>query len=119
MWITETLGRLMETVDKRQAEMTAFTAKMMAARAEFYRAYESYVGVIAGEFGTYKVVDGQFIFPLQRTVDRYNVAATAMSAATKRVVALEEERTSLLAIAASPPGCNSPTANDARRQGTQ
>ena len=97
MWTTETLDRLMETVDKRQAEMTAFTAKMMAARAEFYRAYESYVGVIAGEFGTYKVVDGQFIFPLQRTVDRYNVAATAMSAATKRVVALEEERRSLLA----------------------
>ena len=93
----ETLGRLMETVDRRQAEMTAFTAKMMSARAEFYRAYESYVAVIAGAFGTYKVVDGQFIFPLQRTVDRYNVAATAMSAATKRVVALEEERGSLLA----------------------
>ncbi len=96
----ETLDRLMETVDKRQAELTAFTAKMMAARAEFYRAYESYVGVIAGEFGTYKVVDGQFIFPLQRTVDRYNVAATAMSAATKRVVALEEERTELAGVAA-------------------
>ena len=93
---TETLGKLMETVDKRQAEMTAFTAKMMAARAEFYRAYESYVAVIAGAFGTYKVVDGQFIFPLQRTVDRYNVAATAMTAATKRVVALEEERRNLL-----------------------
>lgn len=93
----DTIGRLMETVDRRQAELTAFTAKMMTARAEFYRAYESYVGVIAGEFGTYKVVDGQFIFPLQRTVDRYNVAATAMSAATKRVVALEEERASLLA----------------------
>jgi hypothetical protein len=93
---SDTLGKLMETVDKRQAEMTAFTAKMMAARAEFYRAYESYVGVIAGEFGTYKVVDGQFIFPLQRTVDRYNIAATAMSAATRRVVALEEEQKAML-----------------------
>jgi hypothetical protein len=92
----ETLGKLMDTVDRRQAEMTAFTSKMVAARAEFYRAYESYVAVIAGAFGTYKVVDGQFIFPLQRTVDRYNVAATAMTAATKRVVALEEERRSLL-----------------------
>ena len=94
---TEMIGKLMETVDRRQAEMTAFTSKMMAARAEFYRAYESYVAVIAGAFGTYKVVDGQFIFPLQGTVDRYNVAATAMTAATKRVVALEEERASLLA----------------------
>jgi hypothetical protein len=92
----ETLGKLMDTVDKRQTEMTAFTSKMMAARAEFYRAYESYVAVIAGEFGTYKVVDGQFIFPLQRTVDRYNIAATAMSAATKRVVELGEERKNLL-----------------------
>jgi uncharacterized protein (DUF1501 family) len=91
----ETLGRLMEIVDRRQAEMTAFTAKMMAARAEFYRAYESYVAVIAGEFGSYRVVDGQFVFPFQRTVDRYNVAATAMTAATKRVVALEEERKDL------------------------
>ena len=92
----ETLDRLMDTVDRRQADMTAFTAKMMTARAEFYRAYEAYVGVIAGEFGSYKVVDGQFIFPLQRTVDRYNIAASAMSAATKRVVELEEERNSLL-----------------------
>ena len=93
----ETLGQLMDVVDRRQAEMTDFTDRMMAARAEFYRAYESYVAVIAGEFGNYKVVDGQFIFPLQRTVDRYNVAATAMSAATKRVVVLEEERKNLLA----------------------
>jgi hypothetical protein len=30
-------------------------------------------------------------------VDRYNVAATAMTAATRRVVALEEERKGLLA----------------------
>jgi hypothetical protein len=92
----ETLDRLMEAVDRRQAEMTAFTAKMMTARAEFYRAYEAYVGIIAGEFGAYKVVDGQFIFSLQRTVDRYNIAASAMSAATKRVVALDEERKALL-----------------------
>jgi hypothetical protein len=92
----ETHDRLMEVVDRRQAAMAAFTAKMMAARAEFYRAYEAYVGVIASEFGAYKVVDGQFIFPLQRTVDRYNVAASAMTVATKRVVALEEERKGLL-----------------------
>lgn len=88
----ETLARLMDIVDRRQAEMTAFTSKMMGARAEFYRAYESYVAVIAGEFGSYRVVDGQFIFPLQRTVDRYNVAASAMTAATSRVVELEAER---------------------------
>ena len=92
----ETLGKLLEIIDRRQVEMTAFTAKMMAARTEFYRAYDSYVAVIAGEFGSYRVVDGQFIFPFQRTVDRYNVAATAMTAATKRVVELEAERKNLL-----------------------
>jgi hypothetical protein len=37
------------------------------------------------------VVDGQFIFPFQRTVDRYNVAANAMTVAAKRVAELEDE----------------------------
>ena len=108
----ETLGRLMETVDRRQAEMTAFTAKMMAARAEFYRAYESYVGVIAGAFGTYKVVDGQFIFPLQRTVDRYNVAATAMTPPPNASSRWKRKRKNCC-NRSKPPGCNSPTASDA------
>ncbi len=92
----ETLGKFLDAVDKRQAELTAFTTRMMAARAEFYRAYESYVAVIAGEFGAYKVVDGQFIFPLQRTVDRYNVAAAAMTNAARRVGELDVERKTLL-----------------------
>ena len=46
--------------------------------------------------GTYEVVAGQFIFPLQRTVERYNVAANAMTAAAKRVAELGEERTRLM-----------------------
>jgi len=44
----------------------------------------------------YKVVNGQFIFPFQRTVDRYNVAASAMTVASTRVAELEEERERLL-----------------------
>jgi G:T/U-mismatch repair DNA glycosylase len=92
----ETLGRLLQRLDQRHAEMTAFTSSMMSARAEFYRAYENYVAVLAREFGAYKVVDGQFIFPFQLTVDRYNVAATAMTVATKRIVELAEERKGLL-----------------------
>ena len=43
-----------------------------------------------------KVVNGEFIFPFQRAVDRYNVAADAMTVAAKRVADLEEERKSLL-----------------------
>ena len=91
----DTIRRFLDNIDKRHAEITAFTAKMLSARAEFYRAYENYVAVLAGEFGTYKVVNGQFIFPFQRTVNRYNDAAFAMTAATRRVAELEEERNGL------------------------
>ncbi|MEA2917396.1 MAG: hypothetical protein QOJ15_9477, partial [Bradyrhizobium sp.] len=91
----DTIRRFLDNIDKRHAQITAFTAKMLSARAEFYRAYENYVAVLAGEFGTYKVVNGQFIFPFQRTVNRYNDAAFAMTAATKRVAELEEERNGL------------------------
>jgi hypothetical protein len=82
---------LLDTIDKRHAEITAFTSRLLPARADYYRAYENYVAVLAGEFGTYKVVDGQFIFPFQRTVDRYNVAANAMTVAAKHVAELQEE----------------------------
>jgi hypothetical protein len=87
--------RFLDSVDKRHAEITAFTTKMLSARADFYRAYGNYVAVLVGEFGTYKVVNGQFIFPFQRTVNRYNDAASVMSAATKRVAELEGEKQSL------------------------
>jgi hypothetical protein len=91
----DTMRRFLDNIDKRHAEITAFTSKMLSARADFYRAYESYVAVLDGEFGTYKVVNGQFIFPFQRTVNRYNDAASAMTAATKRVAELDEERKGL------------------------
>src|SRR4030088_2966935 len=91
-----TISRFLDSIDKRHAEITAFTSRMLSARADFYRAYEKYVAVLVGEFGAYKVVKGQFIFPFQRTVDRYNVAAQAMTVATNRVAELEEERKGLL-----------------------
>lgn len=92
----ETTARLLDTIDKRHAEFAALVSRLLSARAELYRAYGDYVAILVAESGTYKVVDGQFIFPLQRTVDRYNAAARAMTEATKRVVELEEERKRLL-----------------------
>ena len=92
----DTVGWFLDSLDKRQAEATALTSSLFSARADYYRAYERYVAVLAGEFGSYEVVAGQFIFPLQRTVERYNVAANAMTAAAKRVAELAEERTKLL-----------------------
>jgi hypothetical protein len=91
----DTVSRFLDGLDKRHAEVSAFISKMLSARADFYRAYEGYVAVLAAEFGTYKVVNGEFIFPLQRAVDRYNVAAHAMTVATKRAADLDEERKSL------------------------
>ena len=92
----DTVGRLLDSLDKRQAEITAIASSMPSARADYYRAYEKYVAVLVQEFGSYKVVDGQFIFPSERTVDRYNVAGHAMTVAAKRVAELEEERKRLL-----------------------
>jgi hypothetical protein len=86
----------LDSLDKRHAEIEAFTSRMLAARADFYRAYGNYVAILVGEFGSYNVANGQFVFPFQRTVDRYNAAADAMSVAAKRVAELEEERKNLL-----------------------
>jgi hypothetical protein len=92
----DTIGRVLDNIDKRQAEMAAFTSRLSAARADYYRAYERYVAVLAAEFGAYKVVNGQFIFPFQLTVNRYNAAVEAMTVATKRVAELDDERKDLL-----------------------
>jgi len=86
------VGRFLDGVDKHQAKITALTSETISARTDYYRAYGNYVAVLFGEFGTYKVVDGQFVFPFPYTVNRYNVAAHAMSVAAKRVAELEEER---------------------------
>jgi hypothetical protein len=90
------VGKLLDNVDKRHAEITAFISRMLPARAESYRAYENYVALLVAASGSYKVVNGQLIFPFQRDVDRYNVAANAMTAAAKRVGDLDEERKGLL-----------------------
>ena len=89
-------GRFLDEVDKRHAETTELTSRMLSARADYYRAYEAYVAILVGEFGVYKVVNGQFVFPLQRTVDRYNAAVQAMTVAAKRSAELREEAAQLM-----------------------
>jgi len=86
---------LLQSIDRRHEEITAFTSRMLPARADFYRAYDNYVAVLIREFGTYKVVNGEFVFPFQLAVNRYNGAAQAMNAAAARVGELEQERKSL------------------------
>jgi hypothetical protein len=92
----DTISRLLDDVDRRHTAIAAFIARLLAARADLYRAYGNYVAFLIREFGTYKVVQGEFIFPFQHTVDSYNVAAHAMTVAAKRVGELEEERKTLM-----------------------
>jgi hypothetical protein len=92
----DAVSRVLDDIDKRHAKITALISTMLLARAEYYRAYENYLGVLVNNFGAYKVVDGGFIFTLQSTVDRYNVAARAMTIAANRVAELEEERKKVL-----------------------
>jgi hypothetical protein len=44
----DTVGRFLANIDKRHAEITALTSRMLSARADFYRAYENYVAVLSG-----------------------------------------------------------------------
>ena len=86
-----TAGRFLQSIDSQHAEITALTSRVLSARADFYRAYDNYVAFLAQEFGRYKVDKGQFLFPLQFTVNRYNVVAQAMTAAANRVAELDQE----------------------------
>jgi hypothetical protein len=91
----DTMRRLLDNIDRRHADITALISRMLPARADYYRAYENYVAVLVKEFGGYRVVNGEFIFPFQHVVNRYNAAAESMSVAAKRVNDLEAERRSL------------------------
>jgi hypothetical protein len=94
----DSVTKLLGTIDKQHTEITGLTSQVLMARADFYRTYEAYVALLVGEFGGYKVVNGQFIFPIQRTVDRYNIAAHTMAVAAKRVAELEQERRRLMQL---------------------
>jgi hypothetical protein len=90
-----TVTRFMAAIDEQNTEMMALGEKVLAARTDYYSAYEKCAAVLVREFGSYKVTNGQFIFRLQPTADSYNAASTAMAAATKRVADIEEERGAL------------------------
>jgi len=92
---SKTIARFMAAVDEQHAEIAALAAKVLAARADYYAAYEKCAALLVKEFGSYKVTKGQFIFRLQPTADAYNAASDAMAAATKHRAELEEERAAL------------------------
>jgi hypothetical protein len=85
----EIAGRGLDGLAQRQAKVLNAISLSLSARADYYRAYDKYIAFLSSELGSFKVVDGQFIFPLPRTVERYNAAAQAMTSAAKRVNDLE------------------------------
>lgn len=87
----EIADQLLEGVTQRHARTLNAISLILSARADYYRAYDKYIAFLSSELGSFKVVAGQFIFPLQRTVERYNVAAQAMTSAGKRVAELESD----------------------------
>lgn len=87
----ETANQVMEGVAQRHAKTLDAISRTLSARAAYYNAYDKYVAFLSSELGSFKVVSGQFIFPLQRTVERYNTAAQAMTSAGKRVAELEAD----------------------------
>src|SRR5262249_3053547 len=47
--------RFMAAVDEQHAELNALAAKALAARAEYFAAYDKCVALLVREFGSYKV----------------------------------------------------------------
>ena len=92
----DAVSKLLEAVDKRHAKITANFLMLLSARSDFYRAYEKCIAVLVGEYGSFRVVNGQFVFPFEESVVRYNNAASEMTAAAKRVAEQEEERRQLM-----------------------
>jgi hypothetical protein len=92
---SSTVIRFMKGVDEQLGESAALASRRLAARSEYYGAYEKCAALLVREFGSYKVTNGQFIFRIQPTADSYNAASTAMAAAKKKLAELEDERNAL------------------------
>jgi hypothetical protein len=90
-----TLPKFMTVIDAQHADMTTLMPRLVDARIDYYGAYEKCVALLIRDFGTYKVVNGQFIFPSQSGADRYNGAASVMAAAAKRLTDVQAEATAL------------------------
>lgn len=87
----EIAGQILEGAAQRQAKALDAISRTLSARADYYRAYDKYIAFLSSELGSFKVVAGQFVFPLPRTVERYNAAAQAMTSAGRRVAELEAD----------------------------
>jgi hypothetical protein len=92
----ETRRGFLDGVDESQANNLAFNSKMMAARADSYRALETLIAFLIQQSGNYTVgANGQFLFKDQSTLDRFNVVLNAVNGATTKLMQLDAERKQL------------------------
>jgi hypothetical protein len=87
----EIAGQVLDGVTRRQDKALNAISLTLSARADYYSAYDKYIAFLSSELGSFKIVGGQFVFPLPRTVERYNAAAQAMTTAAKHVAELEAD----------------------------
>jgi hypothetical protein len=88
-------ARFMAMIDAQHAAVKAVVSKIAAARLDYFAAYRTCIALLIREFGATKVVNGQYVFPLQPEADSYNGAAATMADAARRLAELETERTAL------------------------
>ncbi|WGR74662.1 MULTISPECIES: hypothetical protein [unclassified Bradyrhizobium] len=91
----ERLSSFMAMIDEQHTVWIALASKRLAASADYYNAYEKCAALLMREFGTYRIENGQFVFPFQSMANGYNRAAAAMTDAAKRESELDGERASL------------------------
>lgn len=83
-------------LDRRQAKMSDFNSRMIAARKELYSGLENYVGILNEQYGRYTIqTDGQFLFSDHSAVPRFNMALKSVEAASKKLSVLDAERQQL------------------------
>jgi hypothetical protein len=77
---------------ERQARFLAFNSKMMAARADLYRALETFIAFLIQQSGSYTIgANGQFLFPDQSAFDRFNLALNAVKGTATKLMQLDTE----------------------------
>jgi hypothetical protein len=89
---TNVMARFMAMIDAQNKDIMDLTAKVLAARVEYYRAYDKCAELLLKEFGVYRIENGQFVFPFQYSATNYNRAAAALAGASKRIAELEQTR---------------------------
>jgi hypothetical protein len=86
----------LDGVDRRLTSTSAFNSKMIAARADLYRALETFIAFLIQQSGNYTGgANGQFLFADQSALDRFNVALNAVKVAATKLNQVDAERQQL------------------------